>query len=253
MSHAQLFAWASAVLMLATPAAVFRGNLVTCTVPAGTDIAMSVAPGMTCTDDKQKWALSASIKNSNDLGGCVANLTAPWNAWADGGIAKTDLAAATAIARAEISLKGTLYGGCNLAAAGATYRPFAAGKLSLWESSGVSKVRGGKASFSGFLESDIGASNALTFSGIITKGFGAGATIQFRVSLDVEDPNNNAFTACNADAVCSDLDPNSPGFDDIFAGGAAPIRDVYLTTTGDTPPLQQSFLSIDLGDDPNNP
>lgn len=253
MSYAHMFAWAATVLLLATPVAAFRGNLVTCTVPPGTDIVLSVAPGMTCTDDKQKWALSASIKGGNDLGGCVANPAAPWNAWADGGITKTDLAAATAIARAEISLKGTLYGGCNLGAAGATYRPYAAGKLSLWESSGISKVRGGKASFSGYLESDIGASNALTFTGIITKGFGAGATVQFRVSLDILDPDNNSFTACNAGAICSDLDPNSPGYDDIFAGGAASIRDVYLTTTGNTPPLQQSLLSIDLGDDPNNP
>lgn len=248
MKSLQALTVAATIVLATSNASAFTGNLVTCTTTFGTASTLTFAPGLTCSDDKQKWTLQATVKGGNEVDGCAANPAAPWDAWAAGGIAKTDATAASTIARADVSLKGTLYGSCNLGGTSEAYRPYAAGKLSLWDNSGLAKVRGGKASFSGFLESEIGTSNALVFTGLVTKGFGVGGVLTFKTSLNVSDPSNNNFTTCNAGSICTDLDPNSPGYDDVFANGTPAIRSVSLITTPDSPPLEQSYLTIDLGE-----
>jgi len=53
-------------------------------------------------------------------------------------------------------------------------------------------------------------------SGLITKGLGIGMDIRVLIGLDLAAPENALILGCNVGSICTDLDPDSPTYNDPF-------------------------------------
>jgi len=219
---------ASALGLTPSPARAFHGNLLTCTPTAGMSVKASISPGLTCTDTTNKIQVSASRKNGNQIDNCFANLAASWATWATvkigSKIAPLDVAR---ISKADVSLKATGFGSCNLSGDATSYTSAGSGKFTLYAADGVTKIKGGQGSFFGRVLGDLPTQSALTL-GVVTKGFGAGAALQVQIAIDFAGPSLCGMTNCNALLLSCNTGAICPP--DIFGGGQAPITTLDLIT-----------------------
>lgn len=209
--------------MSAASASAWSGDLIKCAPTAGTAIDVVFKKGLTCVDTKNKIQIKAKVKDGLGIDGCVANPAAPWDFWAskDAKWFKTDLAGASQITTAEISLKGQTFGSCNFAGSDTSAGASGGGAITFYgdppaPGEKAPKIKGAKLKFFGTV-----SGNTATFSadasGLITKGLGIGMDILVRVGLDAFAPENGLTIQCNVGAICTDLDPDSPGYNDPFA------------------------------------
>ena len=229
-------AGASAGIFALAPslASAFNGNLVRCTPTAGISSNVFLKPGLTCTDTLQKIQVSTTIKLGNPLDGCVANVAAPWNAWATGKVgSKISAADAALIAKADVVIKAATFGSCNFSGDPVSSSAAGAGKFAFYDIGG-NPVSGGKGSFFARVAGDLPTISVLAL-GLVTKGFGAGAAIQIKSGIDLANPVNALILGCNTGAICPpNVFPPTP-----------PITTLALTT------VLGSNLSIDIPDNAN--
>ena len=205
----------------------WSGDLIKCSPTSGTEIDVEFKKGLTCVDTKNKIKIRARVKDGQGIDGCVANPAAPWDVWAsrDAKWFKTDFAGASTITQAEVSLKGLTFGSCNFSGSDTSAGASGSGKITFLGDPPIPgakgrdgrapKVRGAKLKFFGTVEGDL-ATYSATALGLITKGLGLGMDIAIRVGLDLAAPENGLLVACNTGAICTDLDPDSPSYDDPF-------------------------------------
>lgn len=238
-----LSALAVGALALAPSAAsAFHGNLVNCAPTVGVGVPAKLSPGLVCTDSLNKLTFSATGKTGNQLDGCAADLAAPWASWSAAKVAsKITAADAALINKADVTIKATAFGPCMLSGDATTYVPLAAGagKVTFYAADGATKVKGGANQFYARIAADLPTQSALAI-GLVTKGLGAGATIEVQIGIDLAGTSQcgtmsclELIVGCNAGAICPP---------DVFAGGQAPITTLDLKTD------PNSYLRIAIPD-----
>jgi hypothetical protein len=171
----------------------FQHNLVQCLPTAGTAAVMSLSPGLTCSESKNTFKVEMTAKLANQMDGCLANVGAPWGAWAAGKIAsKITAADAATISKADVTFKGTMFGSCDDDANSYPRMP-GSGKVTFYDGTGA-KVKGGSGTFFG------NVTTSGIVSGLITKGIGAGAAIEINLPVD---PGDTTASSCVSASLCS--------------------------------------------------
>jgi hypothetical protein len=160
-------------------------------------VTATLNPGLSCDNANNKISVKTTLDN------CSATAPGPfWDDWAAGKIGgKITSANAATVANAAISVKAVTFGSCNFAGVGNSYTAAGAGKLTLLAADGVTKVKGGGGQFFAIVGGDLSTQSA-SLSGVMTKGFGAGAKIQTLIGLDLANPANANVLACNLGSVC---------------------------------------------------
>lgn len=210
LAAAGLFALAPA------PASAFHGNLLRCAPTLGKTATVSLKPGLTCTDAKNKIAVALSAKTGNQVDNCTGNAGAPWLAWQTGGIQKVAAGDISGPGKGlDIALKGLTFGSCNFTGDPNSYTAYAAGKFQVF--SGANKVKGGGGAVFARVAGDTATTSADAL-GIVTKGFGAGTLLETQIGLNLAGTTacgattcNNLILACNTGAICPPdvFDPNA--------------------------------------------
>lgn len=192
----KMFVLAGAVAVLPSMASAFSGKLVECLPAINTPTDVLVSPGLGCDTVLNKFAIDAMVD------GCTANAAAPWDTWAANKVGgKMPASEVANVAKAQLKVKGTVYGSCNFAGSTDSATGALAGKLALFRSDGATKIAGGKGAFFANVGGDL-ATQSARLQGLMTKGFGAGAQISVLIGIDLANPNNSNVLACNLGAVC---------------------------------------------------
>lgn len=233
---AQICAIAGFVAWMPSLATAFTGNLVRCTPTAGTAIDVTLKPGLTCTDTLNKLQVSATAKGGNQIDGCVSNAAAPWATWNASKVQKITAADAATISKLDLSMKGTTFGSCNFSGDSTSLAPSATGKFVFYNSSGAA-ISGGSGAFFAKVSGDVPSVSAIA-RGLVTKGFGIGASLEVKVGLDSGGPTFGLVAQCNLGAICPP---------DVFTGMSAqsPISVLALKTAAG------NYVSFDLPDNAN--
>lgn len=218
MSKKSLRNLAVAGVLAFTPslASAFTGTLVHCAPAGGIGVQVTLSPGLACDAALNKITVAATAKTGNQLSGCAANGSAPWDLWSAGKVgSKITGADAANISKADITIKATTFGSCNFGGSAASYKASGAGKLTFYAADGITKVKGGANQFYVGVAGDIPTQSALAL-GIVTKKFGVGAAIEVQIGIDLAGPSlcgatqcNGLILACNTGGICPP-DPFGP-------------------------------------------
>lgn len=218
----------------------WSGDIIKCNPTPGKQIRVSFS-GLSCLDTKNKLSLKTSVDEGNSINGCVANVAAPLDEWAAGKWAKVTQATAATITQADIKLKGSSFGSCDLTGSDVSAGANGSGEVAFKNSAG-DKITSSK--FFGTVAGS--ASDPLnptaTAAGIVTKGFGIGGNIEILAGFSIADPDNGPIVQCSAGATCTV--PDDPM--DPLNVTPATVLDIQTTAA--------SYLLLSLGtDDPNDP
>jgi hypothetical protein len=187
-------------------ASAFTGNLVTCSPTAGTPTVVKLKPGLSCATEKNKIQIKKSL-----MDGCSATTAAGtstafckkagkpspcctgegtgvgcnvWDVWQGNKLnSKITAADAALIDSVSIDLKAQSFGSCNFSGSPDSFSASGAGKFTFFDAAG-DKVKKGKAKFYGTVGGDLTTQSAST-TGLITKGFAAGAKVKILIGIDL--------------------------------------------------------------------
>ncbi len=229
----------------ASQASAWSGDIIKCNPTPGRQITVAFS-GLSCKETKNKLSLKTSFEEGNSINGCVANVAnAPFNAWVAGKWSKVDAAIAGTITQADVKLKGSSFGSCNLSGSDTSAGANASGEIKFLNSAGE-KVTSSK--FFGTVAGNPPADPLVDPAtvealGLVTKGFGIGGDVTIGAIFDITDPINSPIVACSGGFSC--LDPNDPN-DPLNLSPA----EVLLIETD----ASNTVLLLSLGeDDPNDP
>lgn len=184
----------------------FTGNLVTCSPTAGQETVVKVKPGLSCDTVKNKILIKKAPMDN-----CIATAAAGtstafckkagkpspcctgegtgagctvWDVWQGNKLnSKIGSSDALSIDSVSIDLKAQAFGTCNFSGDPDSFSASGAGKFTFFDSFG-DKVKKGKGKFFGTIGGDLATQSAST-TGLITKGFAAGAKIRILIGLDL--------------------------------------------------------------------
>lgn len=229
------FALAVAVAVLvALPysASAWNGNLLDCNgtvsntkVPAD-PVVVAVKPGFTCAEQKIGLKVAATVDS------CDA--TAPgalWDTWGTWKFEKKmTQALAASIVKADVQVKGTTFATCNFAGTALSRTASGTLKFKLRNAAGDSVAKGQAT----VIIAGAGHIGTVTSIGVVTKGFGIGATAQAAIALDVAPagPNGGAagLLVCQPSIVPPSGACASSTYRDALV--AAPLETITLAATG---------------------
>ncbi len=217
-------AFAGAVALQPSAASAFHGNLVDCHPSAAVAGIMNLKPGLNCTDSLNKITVSLNAKGGNQIDNCVGNFaTGIWTAWAAANFgSKASATDVSAINKADVSMKAVVYGICDFNGDVNSSGTSGAGKFQFYDPTGT-PIKTGKGSFFGVVK--VQGVQALA-SGVVTKGFGVGSTIEATMNIDLVacagNPNCMQFLACNV-VGCPPAGSTLVTQLNIVGGGAARV------------------------------
>lgn len=188
------FMVAAGLLALAPSlASAYTGVLINCTGGAPVSTVVTIKPGLDCTDRINSIAVEASLKNANQITGCVSNPLAPWGTWVLNKWLKQN-PLASGVNAADLKVKASTFGSCNFAGGPTSGKAWGTGQVFFYAAG--AKIPGGPAKFAGRVAGDLGTQSAQVV-GIVTKGLVQGGTIVAQVPIDVANPINGAVLGCN--------------------------------------------------------
>lgn len=190
----------AASVVTGTPARAYNGNLVAC-IPTSSNPSLRIRSGIDCVDTRSTFQLTARMSTGNAFDGCVPELAAPWSPWSQvnfgSGITAADVAT---IASVEFVLKGTRYDDCNLGTTTSVIGYGVVGSFKFFKADG-SVVPRGRGRFNGVVYGALDT-QTVTVRGMASRGFGVGAAVDIRMTLDVGHPGNADLLACSLGALC---------------------------------------------------
>jgi hypothetical protein len=228
MKGFRILAVAGAVALAPTVASAFNGNLVTCTPTGGIKTQAFLKPGLQCAELKNKLIIkksamdgcSATAASSGGTGFCTkagkpsACCTGVgtgvgctvWDIWSAGKLnSKITGANAALIDNVLIDIKGQAFGSCNFSGSANSFAASGAAKLAFLDAGG-NKVKGGKLQAFGTVGGDLATQSAET-SGLVTKGFAAGAKINILIGIDLGGASDcgDGAGSCNGNVLSCNL------------------------------------------------
>jgi hypothetical protein len=232
MKNMKILAVAGAFALVPSFASAFDGELLECDPTDGVPAIVEVGPGLDCVEQLNKLKLSVGDKTANSFDGCDAvSGGAPWSFWeANKYGSKISAANAALVDHAELKVKGTAFGSCNLGGSTNSAGAFMTGSFTLKDAVDE-KVKGGKGSLIARVGADLPSQSA-ALNGIVSKGFGAGAVIRALAGLDILATENGNLLGCNTGSYCP---PDLP----------VPIETIHLKTN------TASVLRIGFPTNPN--
>jgi hypothetical protein len=198
----KILAVAGAFALVPSFASAFDGVAVECDPTDGVPALVELSPGLQCAEIVNKLKLSVGDKTGNAFDGCDAiGGGAPWAVWEAAKYgSKLSVAAATAIDHAELKVKGSAMGSCNLSGSANSAGAYMTGGFTFKDAIGE-KVKGGKGSMIARVGADLPSQSA-ALNGVISKGMNAGAVIRALAGLDIGASENQDLLACNLGLIC---------------------------------------------------
>ncbi len=198
----RILAVAGAFSLAPSFASAFDGELIECDPTDGVEATVELGPGLDCPEQLNKLKLSIGAKTANAFDGCDAvSGGAPWDFWAANKYgSKITAASAALVDSAELKLKGSAFGSCNLSGSTNSAGAYMTGGFTFLDAIGE-KVKGGKGSLIARVGADLPSQSA-ALNGVVSKGFGSGAVIRALAGLDVGNPINGNLLGCNLGLTC---------------------------------------------------